>query len=115
MFRPIPSQMSKAIRSFPKMSSINYPDSSNWSMPKIDALSWSQTSYPTNMTTKPLQYHSTHILKPSHTPIPPLSLPPNPSPNPSPITPSPNKSRIESYDQWFERCLNDKTDDMFLL
>lgn len=95
MFRLTKLYAPKAIPCFPKMSSSNWSTEGNWSRPKVDALSWSVTPYPTNMTTTPLPSRST----PSHTLI----------------SPSTNTSRIESYDQWFERRLNDKTDDMFLL
>ena len=98
MFRPIQSQMSKAIRSFPKMSSNCWHDSNMSNGPLI---SWSQTPHTPHKPTNPIASSPT-ILTPS-------------TPSSTHITLSKNKSRIESYDQWFERRLNDKTDDMFLL
>jgi hypothetical protein len=101
MFRPITSQMSKAIKHFPKMSSNCWHDPN---MSNVPLISWSQTPYNPHKLTTPISSSSDTILSP----------PPPSSPR-IPINPSTNKSRIESYDQWFERRLNDKTDDMFLL
>lgn len=111
MFRLTKQSAIQAIKHFPKMSSTNYSGSSNWSMPKVDALAWGQRTYPPRQVLPPLQ--SSNIINPSHSP----SHTPSPllTPFPTPISPSTNKSHIESYDQWFERRLNDKPDDMFLL
>lgn len=101
MFRPIQSQMSKAILSFPKMSSNCWHDSNMSNGPLI---SWSQTPHTPHKPTNPISSSPT-ILSPSS----PSEQPPNRKTLPN------NKSHIESYDKWFERRLNDKTDDMFLL
>ena len=106
MFRLVTRYISNATNHFPKMLSTKYQDSSNWSIPTVDSLAWGQRKYLKPETPIPLP--STNILNSS------------PQQNtfimyPTPIKLSKNKSRIESYDQWFERRLNDKTEDMFLL
>ena len=103
MFRHIQSQMSKVILSFPKMSSNCWHDPNMSNGPLI---SWSKTPYTQQKPTNPI---SSSPISSSHTILSPSS------PSSTHITLSKNKSRIESYDQWFERRLNDKTDDMFLL
>ena len=94
MFSLTRQSASNVIQYFPKMTSANYLIPLPWPLPR--PWPWPQPPLPT--------------------PLPsPMLLPMLPAEPLPPIVIAPKKCHIESYDEWFDRRLNDKTDDMFLL
>ena len=109
MFRLTKLSASKVIGYFPKMTSANYliPVPLPWPLPW--PWPWPQPPPPTPLPS-PMLPLTLPVESSSSPPTKPSLSPPTLSASKLTVTPRP-----ETHDEWFNRRLNDKTKDMFLL